>query len=231
MSTAMILIVGDELLHGEIEDVNGPWLIRRLNRLGVDVRRMSVLPDDPEVIADEIRRHEDMTYLFVTGGLGPTHDDRTREGVARGTGRDLVDHPEAMQRLHERHGSDLDEELRDIAHLPENAELIRLDEGPGMAFRVDNVYVFPGIPGLLKPLFRRLEDQFDGAEKYTETMTIRARESDIAARLNELQDRFPALQFGSYPHEDGTLSLKLRGRDRSQFQEAYELMHRTFDEV
>jgi len=230
MSSAMIFIVGDELLHGEIEDVNGPWLLQQLNRRGIDVRRLCLLPDDPGVIAEQIRRHADETYLLVTGGLGPTHDDCTREGVARGTGRKLVDHPGVLRRLRERHGADPGEGLLDMARLPRDAELIRLDEGPGMAFRVENVYVFPGIPGLLKPLFRRMEEAFEKAPRFTETLTVHAWESEIAPRLNRLQERFSDLQFGSYPHDDGTLSLKVRGRDRGVLEDAYEAMRETFRE-
>lgn len=231
MSTAAIFIVGDELLHGEIEDANGPWLIQQLNRLGVEVRRLCVLPDDPDVIAGAMRRHEDRSYRLLTGGLGPTHDDCTREGVARGTGRALVDHPAMLERLRERHGPELGEGLLDLARLPEGAELIRMDDGYGMAFRVEDVYVFPGIPGLMKPLFHQLEEEFHGTPKTARTLQVRARESEIAPRLNQLQDRFPGLQFGSYPHDDGTLSLRVRGHDRTRLDEAYDVMCRTFDET
>ncbi len=229
MSTAVVFIVGNELLRGEIEDVNGPWLIEQLNRRGIELRRVSLLPDDPDVIAGELRRHEDKTYRLLTGGLGPTHDDCTREGVARGTGRSLVDHPAMLERLRERHGDDLGEGLLELARLPEGAELIRMDEGYGMAFRVEDVYVFPGIPDLMKRLFGRLEDEFDGTPRQARTLTVRARESDIASRLSALQKNYSGLEFGSYPHDDGTLSLRVRGQDPARLDEAYEVMRETFD--
>ncbi len=228
MSTAAIFIVGDELLHGETRDKNGPWLLQQLNHRGITVQSLCVLPDQPDRIAGHIRRARSETYVLVTGGIGPTHDDRTREAVAKGVGVPRQVHPRVEEWLEAHYGDRINEARRGMARLPAGSEAIYLEETPALAFRVKNVYVFPGIPVLMQPLFERWDEEFQAAPRVARTHTFRGREGDIAGDLAELQRRYPELQFGSYPHEDGTLSIRIRGENEERLKAAYGEVKNTF---
>jgi molybdenum cofactor synthesis domain-containing protein len=219
MSSTAILIIGDEILHGEIKDQNGPWLIEQFKQRGITLKRCSILPDDPAVIAEEIQRLSGCDYIVTTGGIGPTHDDRTIEAVADAFDRDLEFDESMLERLRDNHGT-LDDAQKKMALRPEGGTFYNLDDSIGMAIQVENVYVFPGFPELLKPLFFMIEDEFDGEPLSTETIETDGLESDIAALLEDFQNRFPDLQFGSYPHTDGTITLKIRGRNSNTVTEA-----------
>lgn len=233
MSSAYIVVVGDELLNGEIEDQNGPWLIHELSNRGVSVRGLSIVPDEPDVIADSIRRNLDSDHVLVTGGIGPTHDDRTAEAVSRALDRPLEIHPEVMGWLNANHGEEVEtnDAIREMANLPEGAEAICLDDQPASAFRVENVFVFPGIPTFLKSLFLKWDSHFQGADQHTRTLVFQAREVDIAQTLETLQNEFPDLQFGCYPRENGRLIVKIRGTRVDQLDRARDQLRESFGDV
>lgn len=220
MSSCSILIIGDELLLGEIQDENGPWLIEQMVSRGVDVRNVCLVPDDPEYVAGHLERQLDEDYVLTTGGIGPTLDDRTPEAVARALGRPRVLHDEVLRQLESYYGDSLNQQRRDMARLPEGAEVVFVNQSPALSFRVRNVYVFPGIPALLKPLFRQWEEAFRGETRATRTYTCRGREGDLAPLLEQLALRFPDVQIGSYPHADGTVTVRVRGSDEDELEEA-----------
>lgn len=234
MATAEILIVGDEILHGEVKDQNGPWLIQRLSDRGIEVNRMTVIPDEPENIAGEIQRirneEEPADYVLVTGGIGPTHDDRTREGISLGLNREQEINKQVLDWLNQYYGEDINDARRRMANLPVDSEAILLKNTPAIAFRTDNLFVFPGIPELMKPLFEKWEDQFTPVDLASRSLNIRAREGDIADVLNELQEEFTECSLGCYPHPDGTLTLKIRGRNEKRVQEAHGRLKDTFEQ-
>lgn len=223
MRSAVILIIGDEILHGEISDRNGPWLIDEFNEAGIKVGRCCILPDDPDVISRYIRRafKDGHDYVVTTGGIGPTHDDRTLEAVGQALDRPLEEDTGLIDLLESKHGT-LSESQRKMARLPRGCEYHHLEDSIGMAFEVEDVYVFPGFPELLKPLFFKLRDNFEGTDHFTRTLETDGLESDIAPQLGEFQDRFPELQFGSYPHTDGSITLKIRGQDADRVETARE---------
>jgi len=221
MSTAAVFVIGDEILHGEIEDQNGPWLIRQLSDRGIDVRRLSVLPDEPDVIADELIRFEDCDYRLTTGGLGPTHDGRTLEAVGQALDRPLVTDDRLVDILEEEHGT-LNEAQRNMALRPEGGEFIHLEDSVGIGFQVEDIYVFPGFPELLQPLFFQLENEFEGEPLTTRTLETSGWESDIAGLLEDFQEDYSDLEFGSYPHTDGSITIKIRGRDPDQIDRAFD---------
>lgn len=233
MSSGYIVVVGDELLNGEIEDQNGPWLIHALSERGVTVRGLSIVPDEPDVIADCIRRNLEKDYILVTGGIGPTHDDRTAEAVARALDRPQEIHPDVLEWLSANHGEEVDqnEAIRDMANLPRGAEAICHDDQPASAFRVENVFVFPGIPSYLKPLFKKWDSHFRGSEQHSRTLVFRAREVDIAPTLESMQAEFPDLQFGCYPRENGRLVVKIRGTRAEQLDRARDQLRESFEDV
>src|SRR2546421_7816342 len=123
--TAGIILVGNEILSGKVEDANAVYLCRELRALGVDVRRITVIPDEVQLIADEVATFSrDYDVVFTSGGVGPTHDDVTIEGVARGLGRKVIRHPAIEQRLRDFYKEKANEARLRMADVPDGTELI-----------------------------------------------------------------------------------------------------------
>jgi molybdenum cofactor synthesis domain-containing protein len=197
--TAGIILVGNEILSGKIVDANAAYLCRELRQLGVDVRRISVIPDEVGVIADEVRLFSrDYDIVFTSGGVGPTHDDVTIEGVARAMGVSVVRHP-ALVALLERYyqGAPTEAALR-MAEVPEGAELVAGTlRFPTVLAR--NVYVLPGVPEIFRQKFDALRERFRDRPFHLKCVFVRIGEGTLAAHLNELLADFPELLLGSYP--------------------------------
>src|SRR5262245_22227574 len=155
MATACVVIIGDEVLAGEVVDQNGPLILALLAERGIRVLGLHVLPDESEVVEAYLRdASQRADSVLVTGGIGPTHDDITRLAVARALARPLSPHPDATARLDAIFHRDGTAEERDMALLPEGAELLFASGIMAFAFQVENVFVFPGVPRLLDPLLR-----------------------------------------------------------------------------
>jgi FAD synthetase len=215
--TAAVLVVGDEVLAGRVDDVNTLFLCRGLTALGVTVSRAVVLPDEVPAIAAEVAACAPrFTHVLTSGGVGPTHDDVTMAGVAAGLSRPLERHPEAAAVIREFYGGNMAEAALRMADLPRGAELIT---GEGIRFpvvRVDNVWVFPGSPHLLRAKFEAVRERFGGVPFADGALSLDASEPEIAPFLSRVQDRFPTVSVGSYPQEPGSpvrLVLTVRGRD------------------
>jgi molybdenum cofactor synthesis domain-containing protein len=222
--TAQVLIVGDEVLTGEVVDLNGPLLLTTLARLGTRVLSLRVLPDRPEPLAAAIRELAPSTdFVLVTGGIGPTHDDCTRVAVAQALGRSLVLHPAALARLQGIFHHRATPEESAMALLPQGSELLLAPQMGAFGFQVENVLVFPGVPKLFQPLLAAAEDRLAGRPWHRREVLTRLREGRIAAPLAELAGRWPDLRWGSYPEltENGWhLRLVLRGEDPGRLDRA-----------
>jgi molybdenum cofactor synthesis domain-containing protein len=199
MPSAAVVIIGDEILTGKFGDENGPYLIGRLRTLGCDLRRLAVVSDAPEHIADEVRRcaaaHD---HVLTTGGVGPTHDDRTMEGVAAAFGLPLEVHPDVCA-LIEQHGLPLSPTNLRMATLPQGATLVA---GIGAVFpvvRVHNVWIFPGVPKLLHVKFEQVAHAFAGEQVRTTRLFTDEHETDIAALMMRVAEEHPTVAIGSYP--------------------------------
>jgi FAD synthetase len=215
--TAAICVVGDEVLSGRIEDSNALFLCRRLTELGVAVRRVAVVPDEVPVIAAEVAGMAPrFTHVLTSGGVGPTHDDVTMEGVARGLGRPLVRNPEAAAVIEKFYGPHMADAALRMADLPEGAELITSESIRFPVIRVANVWVFPGSPHLLKAKFEAVKGHFASTPFAGGVLEVDAAEPEIAEFLAQVQARFPNVAVGSYPQEPGSpvrLLLTARGKD------------------
>ncbi|MFQ5509106.1 MAG: competence/damage-inducible protein A [Leptospirillia bacterium] len=216
-ATAAILVIGDEVLAAGVEDINSVFLCRRLCELGVAVRRVVVLPDVIDEIAAEVAACAPRyTHLITTGGVGPTHDDVTMQGVAAGLGVSLFRNPESEAVIRNFYGEDMTEAALAMADLPEGAALIG---GPGMRFpviRVNNVWVFPGSPHLLKTKFNAVSGHFKSTPFVTCALRLNAGEPEIAPFLARVQEDHPRVAIGSYPQEPGQpvrLILTLKSKD------------------
>ncbi len=200
MKTAAVLIIGDELLSGKYADENTPFLIRQLRSLGVRLRRVQILPDDPDVIARAVRQAVDeVDWVFTTGGVGPTHDDRTMEAIALAFDLPLEAHPELVAVI-ERHFKDRATEaaLR-MAQVPQGSELWWDGDVRFPLVVVRGVHVFPGVPSLLKLKFEAAASRWKGTPYSTARVVTQEKEVAIAARLHQAQERWPGVDIGSYP--------------------------------
>jgi molybdenum cofactor synthesis domain-containing protein len=198
--TAGLLIIGNEVLSGKTQDTNSYFLCRELRSLGVEVKKVSVIPDNVEVIGVEIAAlSRAFDLVFTTGGIGPTHDDVTMEGIARGFGARIVRHPELERLFRERYGAALNEARLRMTEVPEGAELVGQDALYAPVVKIKNVYIFPGIPKILVNRFEAIKERFREAPFFLRAVYVKEGEGSIASLLNDLLRRFPDLLLGSYP--------------------------------
>jgi molybdenum cofactor synthesis domain-containing protein len=219
MPTAGIVIIGNEILSGKVTDTNSPFLCRELRELGVEVERILTIPDVVDIIADEVRTmSREYDFVFTSGGVGPTHDDLTMDGIAQAFGRELARSESISNRIQRAQGREPNASLEKMAMVPDGAQLVDSGDLWFPVVVVANVYIFPGIPELLMKKFEGLRDRFRGVPFLLKKVYVKRRESDIAASLNELLQEFPKLLLGSYPkigEESFHVLLTLESRDAS----------------
>jgi molybdenum cofactor synthesis domain-containing protein len=216
--TAGIVVIGNEILSGKVTDTNSGFLARELRKRGVDVRRIVVIPDDLEEIAETVAEfHRRYDYVFTSGGVGPTHDDVTIEGIARAFGRRVVREPGLEAKLRDFYKDKVNEARLKMSEVPEGAELIF---GGALAFptmKVENVYILPGIPEILQSKFLAIAERFVSEPYHLRVVYTREGEGTIAEYLNETLRRFPRLLLGSYPKigdPEYAVKLTLESKDR-----------------
>lgn len=192
--------MGSELVSGDIENTNASWLARRLEQLGVLVRLTASVPDEIEAIVDVVRRESArVDVLVVTGGLGGTPDDVTREAIAAAFGVGQREQAEVALRLRARF-SRAPEYAARWARLPEGARPLEIPRGGAPGFVLENVYVLPGLPGEMQEMFESIEDELRrGRPIASWRRTFNARESEITPVLIEAARRYPDVRVGSYP--------------------------------
>jgi FAD synthetase len=222
--SAAILVIGNEILSGKVVDTNSPYLCRELRELGVDVDRILTIPDDIDVIAHEVRAMSDShDFVFTSGGVGPTHDDLTMDGVAKAFGLPTRIYESIVERIERAQGKAVNDSLLKMAALPADAVLIDAGDLWFPVVVVHNVYVFPGIPELLRRKFESIRGRFQGVPFVLRRVYVRRRESDIAADLHALLAEFPELLLGSYPRigePEFHVLLTLESRDSLYVQRA-----------
>lgn len=226
--TAIVLIIGNEILSGRTQDVNLAYIAKGLNEVGVTLREARVIPDIAETIVatlNEVRAKFD--YVFTTGGIGPTHDDITLECVARAFGVRWTLHPEAHAILKEwykdRPGQLNAARLR-MATAPEGSSLIVNPVSRAPGFRMGNVFVMAGIPQIMQSMFDHVKAALQGGPPMvSRSVRCDLAEGVIARGLEDIQKRHPDFDMGSYPWQKegkfGT-SLVVRGRDPERVKSA-----------
>jgi molybdenum cofactor synthesis domain-containing protein len=200
VSTAAIVTIGNELLSGDVDNTNGSWLAGRLERIGVTVRLMAVLPDEIEAIASFLRAHGPaVDAVLVTGGLGGTPDDLTREALAATFDVEQVEYPEVAEALRSRFRGNPDY-VTPWARLPEGSRPLENPLGGAPGFAIRNVYVLPGLPSEMEGMFELVEIELAcGPPIETWRRTYMTTESRIVDVLRELERRHPEVHVGSYP--------------------------------
>jgi molybdenum cofactor synthesis domain-containing protein len=203
MSTAGILVIGNEVLSGKVEEANARFLIGALRELGVQLMRVVFVRDEPAVIARDVRElAAAYDHVFTSGGIGATHDDVTLDAVAEAFSVPLVEHPWLRAQLDRYVGADPDPSVLRLARLPEGAELLGIGELRFPLVRMRNVYVLPGVPSLLKVKFAFLGPRLRAAPFFLRQLFLGVGEETIAERLAAVDRAFPDVEFGSYPRFD-----------------------------
>jgi molybdenum cofactor synthesis domain-containing protein len=198
--TAAIVVIGNEILSGKSQDRNAAFLIGELYRLGVALRRIVIIPDDVEEIAGAVRECASrFDYVFTSGGVGPTHDDLTIEGVARAFGRRIVRHAELVRIISGYCGGQLDDPRLRMADVPEGAELIFAQGLAWPVLALENTYILPGVPEHFKTKFEAIRERFRASPFFLRSVYTREDEFDIAPRLNQVAGDHPDVEIGSYP--------------------------------
>ena len=233
MRSVALLLIGDELLSGEITDQNGPFLLQHLRERGLRLERLVVAPDDRTTIQAELRRLRDgADVVVISGGIGPTHDDVTRPALAQVLGRALVRHPEAERRIRGFYGEGATSSELDMADLPEGAVLTDGVKTDTFGFAVEGFYAFPGVPFLFRDLVRGMDAVFGRCALHRVEIRTPRREGEIAPVLSATQAAREDVSIGSYPvFEEGTWHVRvvLRGEDAAQVEGVAASLRATLD--
>ncbi|PXW60405.1 molybdopterin-binding protein [Methylobacterium sp. B4] len=219
--TAAILVIGDEILSGRTKDKNIGTIAEMLTEISVDLREVRIVPDErAEIVAAVNALRARYTYVFTSGGIGPTHDDITADSIAEAFGVGIDVDPRARAMLLERHRpEDLNEARLRMARIPDGAELIAnpISKAPG--FRLGNVHVMAGVPQILRAMLDEIRPTLTGnAPVISETIEAGAiPEGDFAGALTGIAAAHPVVSIGSYPSmtpEGFRNRIVVRGRDR-----------------
>jgi molybdenum cofactor synthesis domain-containing protein len=202
--SAAVLLIGDELLGGRVQDVNLQTIAKFLAPLGVQVAEARVVADVPdEIVAavNELRAKYD--YVFTTGGIGPTHDDKTADAMAAAFGVNIGVREDALAILeaHYKSRDSLNEARLRMARIPDGASLIANPVSKAPGFQIGNVFVMAGVPSIARGMLEDVPHRIEGGA-VVRSVTVRAkgvREGDIAAGLEKLEADATDVSFGSYP--------------------------------
>jgi molybdenum cofactor synthesis domain-containing protein len=233
--SAAIVTIGNELLSGDVENTNGSWLARRLEAIGVPVRLIAVLPDDIEAIAEFIRTSSGTAdVVLVTGGLGGTPDDITREAISAAFSVEQEEVPDLADELRARFLSDPEYAAR-WAQLPVGSRPLENPLGGAPGFAIENVYVLPGLPSEMEAMYERIEPEL-AAERPIGSWrrSYRTRESTIVNVLVESAKLHPGVLVGSYPRFSSAgpeVDVVLKSADPEALRAAVAWIEEALDEV
>lgn len=235
MGSAVILTIGNELVAGDVLNTNGSWLAQRLEALGVRVRLLAALPDEIETVAAFVREHAARCdVLVVTGGLGGTPDDLTREALAAAFGVEQEEVPEVAERLRARFSGDPEYAAR-WALLPAGSRPLQNPLGGAPGFVIGNVYVLPGLPAEMEAMFATVEEELRRPQPIRSwRRRYRTRESTIVGVLEAMGKRHPGVLVGSYPTfgEDGAeVEVVVKSSDPEAFAAASAWIETALDDA
>ena len=199
---AGILIIGNEVLSGRTKDVNTSTLAIWLNSLGIKVNEVRVIPDDQEIIINTVKElRKKYTYVFTTGGIGPTHDDITSESISKLFNVEYNFHPEAFKILESYYKpGEFTEGRQKMAKMPITSKLILNPSSGAPGFYMENVFCLPGVPSIMQSMLGGLENVLIGGDPIlSSTINLRTVESEIAKSLSKVQDNNKDVDIGSYP--------------------------------
>jgi len=200
--TAGIIIIGDEILSGKIHDHNSFFMAKELWLHGIHVRRICIIPDAVDEIAQEVISFSQMfDYVFTSGGIGPTHDDVTIEGISKAFNVKPAIHETLREILEQRHTTPTPEQLK-MAEVPDGAELVNDGTLAFPLIKFKNIFIFPGIPEFLRKKFSVIVNLFHEPQILMKKVYVNENESNIASILNEILTHLNDVKIGSYPVVD-----------------------------
>jgi molybdenum cofactor synthesis domain-containing protein len=220
--TAAVLVIGDEILSGRTKDKNIGYIADYLTALGIDLKEVRVVSDEEHAIVSALNAlRAAYGYVFTTGGIGPTHDDITADGVAKAFGVRLAVHPEAVAILKERlakTGGELNDARLRMARIPEGAALIANKVSGAPGFWIGNVITMAGVPAIMQAMLDEVAPKLKtGAKLLSATIRADAKEGDVGTELGEIAKAHPGALIGSYPFFDEKLgantNIVVRSRD------------------
>lgn len=204
--SAALVLIGNEILSGKTQDENGSYLLRELRALGVEVRRVEVVPDEADLIIDAIQRcRAAALHVFTSGGIGATHDDVTVPAISRALGRAVTHHPKLVGMIQARFGDKTDAVHLRLSEVPEGAELL-WGEGERRlrfpAILADNVLILPGVPSLFIEKFEAVKERYRAPPIVLANLFLSVEEPEIAQLLTDATAQFDGIAIGSYPRFD-----------------------------
>jgi molybdenum cofactor synthesis domain-containing protein len=220
--TAALLVIGDEILSGRTKDQNIGYIAEYLTKIGIDLREVRIVADDEAAIVEALNALRGRnTYVFTTGGIGPTHDDITAECVAKAFGVAIDYDPRAVAIMKARYdamGTEMNEARMRMTRIPAGAELVpnRVSAAPG--FWIGNVVVMAGVPSIMQAMLDEVAPKLaTGARLLSQTVRADCREGDIGTELGEIAKAHPEVMIGSYPFVDEfrgpNTNIVVRSRD------------------
>lgn len=224
--TAAILVIGDEILSGRTKDKNIGYIAEYLTNIGIELREVRVVPDVMEEIVAALNAlRARFTYVFTTGGIGPTHDDITADAVAAAFGVSIDHDPRAVAMLRERFSeADLNEARLRMARIPAGADLIANSVSKAPGFRIGNVHVMAGVPSIMQAMLDAVAPTLKtGVKMLSETVRAGLKEGDIGSALGEIAKAHSDVSIGSYPFWSETgpdTNIVVRSREADKLEAA-----------
>lgn len=228
--TAAVCLIGDELLSGRTRDINLQQIADYLAPFGIPVKETRIVSDDQDAIVKAVNELRGAyTYVFTTGGIGPTHDDITADSIAAAFGVSIDKHPEVMAFLKSRYAemeTEFTEARQRMARIPDGASLIANPVSGAPGFQMENVFTLAGVPAIVRGMLGDVGHRLEcGA--VVQSITVRGRglrEGEIAEALGKLANDMPEVSFGSYPWfrslTDSGVQIVARSTDPDQLAEA-----------
>ncbi len=228
ISTAAILVIGDEVLSGRTKDKNIGYIADYLTALGIDLKEARIVADvEADIVAAVNALRSRYTYVFSTGGIGPTHDDITADAMAVAFGVGISHHPDASKILTDyftKMGREANEARMRMARIPHGASLIENAVSVAPGFKMENVFVMAGVPRVMQAMLDTIAPTLTtGPKVESRTIEFQGGEGEVAKGLGEIQQRFSGVSIGSYPFESGQgfgTNLVLRSRDVAALEQA-----------
>ena len=221
--TAAVLLIGDELLSGRTRDINLQQIASFLAPMGIPVKESRTVSDEQADIVEALNElRAKYSYVFTTGGIGPTHDDITADAVAAAFGVEISENAEALAILKERYdamGRELTPARRRMARIPHSASLVKNPVSGAPGFQTGNVFTLAGVPSIARAMLDDIAPRLESGA-VVHSITVRGaggQEGDLAVKLGALADEMPDVSFGSYPWfkslSDHGVNLVARGID------------------
>ncbi|MDX5594627.1 competence/damage-inducible protein A [Pseudovibrio sp. SPO723] len=217
--TAGFVVVGDEILSGRTKDKNIGYLADFLTEIGIDLSEVRIVPDKQEMIVEAVNTlRARYTYVFTSGGIGPTHDDITADAIAAAFGVPIDKDPRAMAILEAHYPpGEFTPARQRMARIPEGADLIENSASAAPGFRLGNVHVMAGVPYIMQTMLDSIAPTLEGGDKmHSQSIDVPLPESRIAEKLAIVQENHPKSSIGSYPKaKDGVFTTQIVVRSRS----------------